>query len=92
MHRLRQRYEFEYRTAGGVDCQASADLWVTVSGSRAVVILHGCSASNAPAALRALHHTWLPYLLRPESQVLTLNLRPGCEGTQAFALVLPLSA
>ncbi|MDV6375962.1 hypothetical protein [Deinococcus arenicola] len=92
MRLLRQTYEFEYRTADGADCQASADLWVTVSGNRAVVVLRGCTTQNAQDALNVLHHTWLPYLLRPEAAVLALALRPARKGFKTRALVLPLSA
>ncbi|WP_245616400.1 hypothetical protein [Deinococcus radiopugnans] len=92
MHLLRRGYEFEYRTVGGVNGDAQADLWVTVSGSRAVLVLKGCPVDDAPAAIKSLHHTWLPYLLRPDTQMLALALYPRREGIKARALVLPLSA
>ncbi len=92
MHLLRQAYPFEYRTADGLDAEAEADLWITVSGSRAVLVLHGCPVGDAPAAMKTLHHTWLPYLLRPETQMLALALHPHQEGAKTRALVPPLSA
>lgn len=92
MHLLRRAYEFEYRTVGGVNGEGQADLWVTVSGSRAVLVLTGCSLVDASAAMNTLHHTWLPYLLRPDTQMLALALYPRREGAKARALILPLSA
>ncbi len=92
MHLLRQAYPFEYRTTGGLDAEAQADLWITVSGSRAVLVLRGCPIGDAPAAMNTLHHTWLPYLLHPETQMLALALYPSRKGVRARALVLPLSA
>ena len=92
MHSLRRAHEFEYRTVGGVDCLGAADLWITVCGRRAVLVLRDCPLNDAPAALRALHHTWLPYLLCPETQVVALALHPRQQGIKARALVLPLSA
>ncbi|CAM3607646.1 hypothetical protein DESA109040_17630 [Deinococcus saxicola] len=92
MHLLRQAHPFEYRTVGGLDAEAHADLWITVSGSRAVLVLSGCPLGDAAAALNTLHHTWLPYLLRPNTQMLVLALHPRREGVKARALVLPLSA
>lgn len=92
MYLLRQAHIFEYRTASGLNGEATADLWTTVSGSRAVLVLRGCPVGHASAAMNTLHQTWLPYLLRPDTQMLALALHPGTQGVKARALVLPLSA
>lgn len=47
---------------------------------------------QATAALDVLNRDWLPYLLRPDAQVLVLVLRPREDGEKARALVWPLSA
>ncbi len=103
MQRLWNATEIEYRDCGGLDRTVRIDLWSDLGGLRAVIVLRDLpqqatgwqlSARNqARAALQALSHTYLPYLLRPEAQVLVLALHPRVsEQVKARALVLPLSA
>lgn len=104
MQRIWNATTIEYRDQHGVDRLVQVDLWTDVGGMRAVLVLRDLHTRNVwllndeiraqgRAALETLSHNWLPYLLRPEAQVLVLALHPReSEATKARALVLPLSA
>ncbi|MBZ9750963.1 hypothetical protein GO986_11045 [Deinococcus sp. HMF7620] len=92
MHLLRRAHAFEYRAPTGDDRLGTADIWTNAGATRAVVVLQGIPASDSARALSALHDSALPYLLRPDTRLLVLNLRPRAQGEKARATVLPLSA
>ncbi|MBZ9715200.1 hypothetical protein [Deinococcus multiflagellatus] len=92
MHLLRRAHEFEYRSGQGRDELGLADIWADAGATRAVVVLRGIPPAEAQSALSALDHSALPYLLRPDTRVLVLTLRPCALGQKARAVVLPLSA
>ncbi|WP_135228518.1 hypothetical protein [Deinococcus fonticola] len=91
-------HEIEFRDPLGQDHILQVDVWRDVGGLRAVLVLRNLRHSeldfldHAHAALHALHHDWLPYLLRPGASVMVLALRPAQSNRKARALVLPLSA
>ena len=102
MQLLRKAHEIEYRDSQGVDRAAQVDIWASAGGARVVLVLRDLYAPDWPvrsgaqaqasAAVRALSHSALPYLIRPDAELLVLVLRPHEEGEKARALVLPLSA
>ena len=103
MQLLRKAHEIEYRDSQGVDRAAQVDIWTSAGGGRVVLVLRdlhapewpvqgGGAQAQARAALSALSHSALPYLTRPDTELLVLVLRPRAEGEKARALVLPLSA
>lgn len=98
MNLKRSAHEIEFRDQQGQDHALTVDVWTDVGGTRAVLVLRGLKnfehdfLAHAQAALHTLTQDWLPYLLRPEAQVLVLALRPRQENQKARALVLPLSA
>lgn len=92
MHLLRRAYEFEYRSREGTDRLGTADLWADAGATRAVLVLRSVPTGESQRALGALNHSWLPYLLRPETALMVLSLRPRAAGQKARAVVLPLSA
>ncbi|KQR28021.1 hypothetical protein [Deinococcus sp. Leaf326] len=102
MQLLRKAHEIEYRDSQGVDRAAEVDIWASTGGGRVVLVLRNLHApvwpapsgtqAQARAAVRALSHSALPYLIRPDAELLVLVLHPREEGEKARALVLPLSA
>ncbi|GGL07231.1 hypothetical protein [Deinococcus radiotolerans] len=92
MHLLRRNHEFEYRSLSGADRPGLADLYSDAAATRAVLVLRNVPSGEAARALSALNHSWLPYLLRAETTLMVLNLRPRVNGGKARAVVLPLSA
>ena len=92
MHQLRRHHEFEYRSRSGEDLLGRVDIWTDVAAARAVLVLRDLPVGEATCALTALNDTVLPYLLRPDTQLLILALHPGEAGVKARALVLPHSA
>ena len=102
MQLLRKAHEIEYRDSQGVDRAAQVDIWASTGGARVVLVLRDLYApewpvrsgaqAQASAAVRALSHSALPYLIRPDAELLVLVLRPHEEGEKARVLVLPLSA
>ncbi|MXV18749.1 hypothetical protein [Deinococcus xianganensis] len=92
MHLLRRNHQFEFRSPSGDDLFGAADLYSDAGATRAVLVLRGIPAAEAPRALACLNHSWLPYLLRADTSLLVLTLRPHADGEKARAVVLPLSA
>jgi len=96
MQLLKRAHQFEYRDHQGVDQPGTADVWVSMDGGRAVLVLRELQETDAVAqaqeALKALNYTWLPYLLRPDVHLEVLVLRPAQDDRKARALVLPLCA
>ncbi|NTY01533.1 hypothetical protein [Deinococcus sp. JMULE3] len=92
MHLLRRNHQFEFRSLSGEDLFGAADLYSDAGANRAVLVLRGVPASEASRALATLNHSWLPYLLRADTTLLVLTLRPRADGEKARAVVLPLSA
>ncbi|WP_291428246.1 hypothetical protein [Deinococcus sp.] len=92
MYPLRRHHEFEYRSHSGEDQLGRVDIWTDVAAARAVLVLRDLPSQEAACALNALNNTVLPYLLRPDTNLLILVLHPGEAGVKARALVLPQSA
>lgn len=98
MNLTRTNHEIEFRDAEGQDHVINVEVWTDIGRQRAVLVLrdlpdiHTELLDQASLAVQALLHEWLPYLLRPDAQVLVLALRPRQENQKARAVVLPLSA
>lgn len=103
MNLKRSAHEIEFRDGHGQDHTLQVDVWADVGGVRAVLVMRNLHPGElqlhdpellerAQAAFQAMTQDWLPYLLRPEAEVIVLVLRPPQENRKARAVVLPLSA
>lgn len=89
MRLLRGAHNFEYRDSAGIDQFAQADIWETVSGDQAVLVLRGLNVrgsaksgeegqvllDQARQAHGYLAHSWLPFVA-PHARLSVLVLRP----------------
>ncbi|GAA5502193.1 hypothetical protein Dxin01_01932 [Deinococcus xinjiangensis] len=67
--------------------------WPQPANMHASAMPTSAMQGQARAALEILTQDWLPYILRPDAQVLVLALHPKEDQSEkARALVLPLSA
>lgn len=105
MQLLYKSQNIEYRDSFGQDQIIGIEIWSSSHSKNVILILHdlpgndphrhdthtadGLLKSQAEQALYYIHCTLLPYLLKPDTEVLALVLKPKQQG---HALILPLSA
>lgn len=105
MQLLYQSQNVEYRDSFGQDQTIGIEIWGSPHSKRVILMLHNlpCNDSHlhsshtadrflksqAEKALYYINCTILPYLLKPDTEILVLALQAKQQGP---ALVLPLSA